>query len=331
MHLLRKSKSKPKELVEALGAALASLEKSGDAMPNATALVAVGKKLRRIKDTLYSASDADPQKHTEVCKLSHELHEKGLLLLLVQHLDQLDFESKKNVTLIFNNLLHRMVAVHSFCAKPALLFALMTGYERPEIALHCGSMLRECIRFQELAEVILHSDGFIHFFRYIQGSSFIVAADAFSTFKKLLTQHSTLTAEYLSQHYDRFFTHYDQLLRSENYVIRLQSLKLLGNLLFDRHHFAVMMKYISSPNNLKLIMNMLKETSRNIQLEAFHVFKLFIANPTKPSAVLTILLRNQTKLIDFLNRFHIDRGEEFNEDRSFVIMQIQSLRNIEES
>jgi calcium binding protein 39 len=36
----------------------------------------------------------------------------------------------------------------------------------------------------------------------------------------------------------------------------------------------VMTRYISNPDNLKLMMNMLREKSRNIQFEAFHVFKV---------------------------------------------------------
>lgn len=42
--------------------------------------------------------------------------------------------------------------------------------------------------------------------------------------------------------------------------------------------FQVMTRYISNPDNLKLMMNMLKEKSRNIQFEAFHVFKVKINN-----------------------------------------------------
>jgi len=42
----------------------------------------------------------------------------------------------------------------------------------------------------------------------------------------------------------------------------------------DRHNFTIMTRYISSTDNLKLMMNMLKEKSRNIQFEAFHVFKV---------------------------------------------------------
>ena len=84
-----------------------------------------------------------------------------------------------------------------------------------------------------------------------------------------------MCAEFLEQNYERVFDqHYKQLLHSENYVTRRQSLKLLGELLLDRHNFTVMTKYISSPDNLKLMMNMLKERSRNIQFEAFHVFKV---------------------------------------------------------
>jgi calcium binding protein 39 len=48
----------------------------------------------------------------------------------------------------------------------------------------------------------------------------------------------------------------------------------LGELLLDRHNFNVMTRYISNPDNLKLMMNMLREKSRSIQFEAFHVFKV---------------------------------------------------------
>lgn len=50
--------------------------------------------------------------------------------------------------------------------------------------------------------------------------------------------------------------------------------QLLGELLLDRYNFSVMTKYISNPDNLKQQMNLLKEKSKNIQFEAFHVFKV---------------------------------------------------------
>ena len=110
-----------------------------------------------------------------------------------------------------------------------------------------------------------------------------------------MTKHKTLSSEFLEANYDRFFTHYQHLLHSENYVVRRQSLKLLGEILLDRHNFNVMTRYISNPDNLKLMMNMLKEKSRNIQFEAFHVFKVFVANPNKPKP---IQVRDGSRCVD---------------------------------
>lgn len=38
-----------------------------------------------------------------------------------------------------------------------------------------------------------------------------------------------------------------------------------------------MTKFISNPENLKMMMNLLREKSKNIQFEAFHVFKVLFA------------------------------------------------------
>lgn len=49
---------------------------------------------------------------------------------------------------------------------------------------------------------------------------------------------------------------------------------MLGELLLDRVNVRVMMKYVSEVNNLKLMMTLLKDGSKSIQFEAFHVFKV---------------------------------------------------------
>lgn len=90
-------------------------------------------------------------------------------------------------------------------------------------------------------------------------------------------------------------------------MVRRQSLKLLGELLLDRANFAIMTRYIVSVDNLKLMMNMLRNKSKNIQYEAFHVFKVFVANPKKTRPILDILRKNQEKLITYLSNFQTDR------------------------
>lgn len=53
-------------------------------------------------------------------------------------------------------------------------------------------------------------------------------------------------------------------------------LQLLGELLLDRANGKVMLRYVSDPMNLKLMMILLKDQSRSIQFEAFHVFKVIM-------------------------------------------------------
>jgi len=69
------------------------------------------------------------------------------------------------------------------------------------------------------------------------------------------------------------------------------ALKLLSELLLDRANYMSMTKYIGDPENLKAMMNMLRDKSKNIQFEAFHVFKVFVANPEKPADIAEIQAR----------------------------------------
>ena len=63
--------------------------------------------------------------------------------------------------------------------------------------------------------------------------------------QELLTRHKMLAADFLEANFDKVFTHYQKLLHSDNYVTRRQSLKLLGELLLDRHNFSVSLIILS--------------------------------------------------------------------------------------
>ena len=64
-----------------------------------------------------------------------------------------------------------------------LLCVSLYSYNQPGIALNCGVMLRECIKHEPLAKIIIHSENFYSFFEYVEMSTFDIASDAFSTFK----------------------------------------------------------------------------------------------------------------------------------------------------
>eukprot|EP00092_Neocalanus_flemingeri_P044388 GFUD01049212.1.p1 GENE.GFUD01049212.1~~GFUD01049212.1.p1 ORF type:complete len:337 (+),score=78.89 GFUD01049212.1:80-1090(+) len=332
MPLFGKSTKNPTEIVKLLKESLTTLEKGVDSKKQDKAQEDVSKHLGSISTMLFG-SENDQQSDIVLAQLSQEMYNSGLILLLLRNLHRIDFEGKKDTAQIFNNVLRRQIGtrtptVEYICTTPEIVFTLCRGYEQQEIALNCGTMLRECVRYEALAKIVLHSDHFIDFFKYVEVSTFDIASDAFATFKELLTRHKMLAADFLEANYDLVFQHYQQLLHSDNYVTKRQSLKLLGELLLDRHNFSVMTKYISNPDNLKLMMNMLKEKARNIQFEAFHVFKVFVANPNKPKPILDILLRNQDKLVDFLSKFHTDRSddEQFNDEKAYLIKQIKELK-----
>ena len=63
-------------------------------------------------------------------------------------------------------------------------------------------ILRESVRHEILAKIILDSDTFWDFFGFVELSTFDVASDAFATFKDCLTKHKTLVATFLEQRYD---------------------------------------------------------------------------------------------------------------------------------
>ncbi|KAJ6639629.1 Protein Mo25 [Pseudolycoriella hygida] len=118
------------------------------------------------------------------------------------NLNRIDFEGKKDVAQVFNNVLRRQIGTRSptveyICTKPEILFTLIAGYEHQEIALNCGTMLRECARYEALAKIMLHSEEFFNFFRYVEVSTFDIASDAFSTFKASETKFIELFFGYI--------------------------------------------------------------------------------------------------------------------------------------
>ncbi|RKP11196.1 Mo25-like protein [Thamnocephalis sphaerospora] len=332
MNIFFRNRSKsPHELVKIVRDSVARL-----GSPDRKAAEDISKCLVAMKMILYGDDDTDPSPEL-VAQLSQEVYNNDLLLLLVKHMALLEFEAKKDVAQIFNNLLRRQIGsryptVDYLAKNEDILFTLQLGYENQEVALNCGMILRECARHEPLARILLLAPGFYKYFDYVEVGSFDVASDAFATFRELLTRHKTLVSGFLQENYEKasdwyhaFFECYTVLLNSENYVTKRQSIKLLGEILLDRANFNVMTRYISSADNLKLMMNLLRDGSRSIQFEAFHVFKVFVANPNKNRPVSEILRKNREKLINFLSSFHNDHDDQFNSEKAFLIKQIQEM------
>ncbi|KAJ9566352.1 hypothetical protein OSB04_002318 [Centaurea solstitialis] len=291
----------------------------------------LSKLLRELKQILYGNSEAEPV--SEACaQLTQEFFKENTLRLLIVCLPKLNLEARKDATQIVANLQRqqvqsRLIACDYLEANIDLMDILATGYENPDMALHYGAMLRECIRHQSVARYVLESEHMKKFFDIIQLPNFDIAADAAATFKELLTRHKSTVAEFLSKNYDWFFAEYNsKLLESPNYITRRQAIKLLGDILLDRSNSAVMTRYASSRDNLRILMNLLRESSKSIQIEAFHVFKLFAANQNKPADIISILVANRSKLLRLFADFKPDKeDEQFEADKAQVVREIAGL------
>ena len=256
--------SSPTELVQAGCDATAALE----ADP-ALAVPAISRTLTEIKLELYSTAEVPTDRQVA---LACAVLRSPLLPQLLAKLPALEFECRKDVVQVFSNLLRKHLGDGELSAvgwlehSPSVLLGMMRSYQQPEVALHFGMMLREAVRHERLALILLQDEETLPtLFRCFESMHFDVASDAFATCRDLLTRHKGMVASFLSAHYVRFVRLYLQLVVSTNYVTRRQSLKLLSELLLDRSNFAVMTRFIAEPEHLKTTMVLLRDRSASIQ------------------------------------------------------------------
>jgi calcium binding protein 39 len=154
----------------------------------------------------------------QIYQLVTSLIDEDLLLLLATNLHRLPFEARKDTQVIFSYVFRFRPAAaapksdpialsYVVCNRPQVLVELCRAYDHKESAPPAGSVLRELLKNEAAAAVILYDDGdvegssskglnaidrerpqsgrgvFWRFFDWIDKSSFEVSADAFTTFR----------------------------------------------------------------------------------------------------------------------------------------------------
>lgn len=232
----------------------------------------------------------------------------------------------------------------------------------PDVALHCGSMLRSTLRHPSLYALLLSSDyapRFVYpFLDYmINQPNFEVASDALETFrlmmsgggvpvvpmqvshlptatdpKELEAYMESIGGEFLEREYQAIFMErFNRKLlnvQTANYITRRVSLQLLSTILLTRSNYNVMIQYVSNRSNLMAIMILLRDASAHITLDAFHVFKIFVANPNKPPEIVRILSENKVKLVKYLSGLHKEKeenDEQFRDEKALVLATLETL------
>jgi calcium binding protein 39 len=146
--------------------------------------------------------------------------------------------------------------------------------------------------------------------------SFDIASEAFATLDELLLSDPAVSNAYLSKSFSDFFEAFHALLQDgKDYVTLRQALRLLAKVLLNRKFMEVMVRYVGNERFLQIHMNLLRDASRSIRIEAFHVFKIFVANPRKPILVQKILRKNSERLISLLDTLGATKEDE-KENRS---------------
>ena len=248
-------------------------------------------------------ADSNPEAALQLVKA---VLQEDVLPALAQNVHLLAFEARKDTQSILSHVLRFKAADatspvplaidHVVRHRPGFVVDLCRGYEHRESAMPCGVVLREILKFQEVAVIIFYDEGdgrpfdfgaadydapstgrgvFWQFFPWIDRGAFEVSADAFTTFREIITRHKQTTARFLTANYELFFGKYNfELMKSSSYVTKRQSIKLLGELLLDRPNYNIMISYVADGEHLKLCMNLMKDDRKMVRYEAFHVFKV---------------------------------------------------------
>ena len=292
---------------------------------------------------------------------------QGLITRLLENLHLLPFESRKDVAAIFNYLLvsgfdgsdaelYRpiMYVFRDYVAAQfdTIIGIIVQGHEKikaADVALHFGSMYRVCLRHPELYKKLVgetpSAQRFVFPFMdtYVHLPDFDVASDSIETLRLILTaggekvdqtqqqEMQELAADFLTRDYteiwDKRFNP-KLLAESANYMTRRVALQILSTVLLTRTNYAIMIRFVASRTNLILVMKLLRDPSPHITMDAFHVFKVFVANPNKPAEVVQILKDNQVKLCKYLRTLHQEKeasDTQFRDEKALVIETIESL------
>eukprot|EP00494_Astrolonche_serrata_P031120 UN31389 len=228
----------------------------------------------------------------------------NLITMFVSCANKLNNESQNNISKIVCRIIGKSNLKDPLKVYKPMIEYLLRGYNdeaKLRVQIQMATVMREMFKLDVLHSYLLnHTNLRVRLFSKVQQKDFDVSSDAFTTLRDLLTKNKKVVKTYLRENYEDVFTDYNSLIVSDNYVTVRQSLKLLQDVLLDKNNKTIMMKYIGSKENLKRLMIILRKKQKAITFEAFHVFKVFVANPNQTPEVYRTLWNNKSRLIKFL-------------------------------
>jgi len=238
---------------------------------------------------------------------------------LVSCLGALEFEARKDAMWVFHAILQLTGLLGDDVGRrvvdyvqswPQILASLLEGAGQPEVFWHCAQILQSCAHHPALVEALLKAGAAARLLELARLPNFEVASEAFASLRALLLSHKEISAAYLEANFAVFFGTYTALLCGADYVTQRQALRLLGEILLDHSFVDVRCVYVGKEGNLQIVMNLLRDESLAVQTDAFHIFKLFVANPRKPGRVQRILHQNKGRIVKWLEAFQASKHDD---------------------
>jgi len=287
----------------------------------------VQRKFVRMTDILYQKKEGD-EASARLLQLVTEIGHTSFLLDGLNQMVNLPVEQRKQFTIIFTGCLACQTGSEFPIEKwilrnPRVLDILLGFYEHPELAVHAGEMLRLCAHHPPLAKALLMPERLDRLFPFFSVPHFDVSADSFATFRELIL-NSADSAQYVANNIQQIIDRLHSTLDENNYAACRQSLKLIGEIVSSFQCFRE--AYLHDEKNLIVMMKLMSSQYKNISMEAFHVFKLFVACEEKPEPIVKILTANAKKLITFIHTL-LDGIEdsELQEEKEFLLLQLGML------
>uniref|UniRef100_A0A7S1F5C1 Calcium-binding protein 39 n=1 Tax=Noctiluca scintillans TaxID=2966 RepID=A0A7S1F5C1_NOCSC len=285
----------------------------------------------RLPDERYKAKEvsaADAENFVD------ELLGLDLPAKLLAKVPLLEHESLNAVTNIVSTLLRHDLpptmkkhATQYVCEHRHFVELVMGGMAEEHLAYHKGAILRSCSRRREVTKVFLANGAADDLLKVILKADAALAYDAFGGLRHLLLECVAESAEWLEVNFENFFKTYHRIVMTTDYVLKRMALSLLSSLLGQHRFMKVSYRYATTEAYLKLVMNLLRDSSNAVRVEAFHVFKVFVGADT-PANIRQILMRNRVKLIELLESMRAvsKRESKSAEHMAVVIGRLRQLQ-----
>lgn len=329
--LFKRVPKSPQELVRVFEELLIKLDTAADLKK---ALEDVHRYLRQVKGVL-SGEDGNAAVGDQATTIAQEMAATDCLYYMVVALRRMDFDLRKDVALVFGALLKRLngaerLIVNALLQKHDTLVLLMRGPEHEELAPCCGKILRECLTYEQLHQFVLYHSLFWNYFDYPQRQQFETTAETVQTLELMLTSNKKLVGEFLADNREHFIVKINSLIQLDNYVLKRRSARLLNDILQQKYCQTFLFEYTDDPTSLKLVMLLLSDKLKNVNMEGFQILKFFIAKPKKTQKIFDIFVKNKGNFLRFFENFDIsDADISLCEERDYVVQEIRKLPNIE--